>query len=98
MFNKPFFFTKILIHSDGTNSDICNSDSSKAQTEQQKEILLGVHILLSEYFQSCDMKQRYDKATDELLCRNLLSWFSGQTKDKYHGNPPNSMVIRRISW
>ena len=32
------------------------------------------------YFQSCDMKQRYDKATDEILRNNLLFWFSGQAK------------------
>ena len=31
-----------------------------------------------------------DKATDELLCSNLLFWFSG--------NPTNIIVIRRISW
>ena len=49
-----------------------------AQTEQQKDILPGGHRLLSEYFQSCDRKLRYDKDTDELLCSNLLFGFSGQ--------------------
>ena len=47
-------------------------------------------------FQSCDQKQRYDKATDELLCSNLLSWLSGQAREKYHGNPPNILVICKI--
>ena len=39
--------------------------------------------MLSEYFQSFDRKQRYDKATDELICSILLSRFSGQAGDKY---------------
>ena len=62
----------------------------RAQTEQQKDMLPGGHRLLSEYFQSCDKKQRYDEATDELLCSNLLFRFCGQAGNKYHGNPPNS--------
>ena len=71
---------------------------NRVQTEQQKEMLPGGHGLLSMYFQSCDRKQIYAKATDELLCSNLLSGFSGQATDKYHGNPPYIMVIRQISW
>ena len=56
------------------------------------------HKLLSEYFQSCERKQRHDKVTDELLCSNLPSRFSKQARDKNNGNPPNTMVIRQISW
>ena len=65
----------------------------RAQTIQQKEMLPGGPKLLSEYFQSCDRKGRYDKAIDELLFR-----FSGQAGDEYHCNQPNIMVIRQISW
>ena len=56
---------------------------TRAQTEQQKEMLTGGHKLLSEYFQSCDRKQRNDVATDELLCSNLLFRFSGLAGDEY---------------
>ena len=42
---------------------------------------------------SGDRKQRYDEATDELLCSNLLFRFSGQAGDEYCGNQPNIMVI-----
>ena len=66
-------------------------------------MLPGGHRLLSEYFQSRYRKRRYDEATDELLCSNLLFWFSGQAGDEYHvnppeyyGNPPNILVICRI--
>ena len=62
----------------------------------QNDTLPGGHRLLSEYFQSCESKQRYDKATDDLLCSNLLFWFSGQAGDEYHGNPPNILVICQI--
>ena len=68
----------------------------RPQMEQQKEILPGGHRLLSEYFQSYDRKRRYDEATDELLCSNLLLRLSGQAGDEYHGNPPNIMVSRQI--
>ena len=49
---------------------------NRVLTGQQKEMLPGSHGLLSEYFQSCDRKQKYDKATDKLLGSNLLSRFS----------------------
>ena len=71
---------------------------NRVQMEQQKKMLPGGHRLLSKYFQSYVRKQRYAKATDELLCSNLLSWFSRQARDEYHGNPPYIIVIRRISW
>ena len=64
----------------------------------EEEMLPGGHRLLSEYFQSCDRKQRYDKATDELLFSNLLSRFSGQAEEEYYSNTPNIVVIRQISW
>ena len=73
------------------------SPSPRAQMEQLKEMLPGGHRLLSEYFQSCDRKQRYDEAKDKLLCSNLRFWFSGLAGDEYHGNPPDILVIRRIS-
>ena len=69
-----------------------------AQTEQHEEMILGSHRLLTEYFQYCDRKQRYEKAKGELLCSNLLFRFSGLARDKYHCNPPNIMVIRQICW
>ena len=64
--------------------------------EQQKEMLPGGHKLLSEYFQSCDRKQRYDEATYELLCSNFLSWFSWPAREEYQGNPPKVLVICHI--
>ena len=72
--------------------------ADRAQTEQQKEMFPGSQRFLSEYFQSCDRKQSYDKATDELLRSNLLFRSSWQAGDKYHGNSQNIVVIRRISW
>ena len=34
-----------------------DSTFARVQTEQQNEMLPGGHILLSEYFQSCDRKR-----------------------------------------
>ena len=52
--------------------------TSRVQTDRQEYILPGGHILLSEYFQSSDRKQKYDEATNWFLCSNLLLWCSGQ--------------------
>ena len=66
--------------------------------EKQKEMLPGGHRLLSEYFQSFDRKQISCPGSVLLQETNLLSRFSGQAGDKYHGIPPNIMVICQISW
>ena len=51
---------------------------SRVQTEQQEYILPVYHKLLSEHFQSSKSKRKYDEATDEFLCSNLLLRGSGQ--------------------
>ena len=75
-----------------------NCPISRVQTEQQKVTLPGGHRLLSEYFQSCDRKQISCPGSVLLQETNLPSRFSGQARDEYYVNPPNIMVIRRMTW
>ena len=74
------------------------STRASGQTEQQTKVLPSDHSLLSEYFQSCDSKRISCPGSVLLQETNLLPRFSGQAEAEYHGNPPNIMVIRQISW
>ena len=49
-------------------------------------------------WQFCDSKQISCSSSVLLQETNLLPRFNGHSGDKYHGNPPNIMVIRRICW